>query len=293
MKIAVLILAHRGPKQINELVSSFGNDPFDCFIHVDRKSDIQKDIQIKPNVYLFNDEERISVDWAGISQVEATLSLLRKARATKDYDYYWLISGQDFPIKNHHEILKFFNEYKGSEFIDIAPSKNGGLGKDNTFDKRTSLYWPLAAKGRGFASRLLRKTITIITGGVNHTLGIFRRKNKTGLPFYFGSSWWCLSSSSVDWILDYLENHPEFVKFMTNTLNPDESFFQTLFMASPYKGKRKENLTYVHFEEGESSPKTLSMDFYDDIMESNKLVCRKVDMDADKEFFQKLLEIQR
>lgn len=293
MKIAVLVLAHRNPKQINELVSAFGDESFDFFVHVDRKSDIQKDIEAKPNVHLFNDDERISVDWAGISQVEATLLLIRKAISTDKYDYYWLISGQDYPIKNRHEILKFFEEHKGDEFIDFAPSKNNGLGKDNAFDKRVNAYWPLALKKRSFVSRSLRKLLIIMSGGVNRTFRIYRRKNTIGLPFYFGASWWCLSHDCVDWIIKYVDEHPDFIKFMTNTLNPDESFFQTIFMASPYKDKRKYNLTYVHFEVGSSSPETLSMKYWDDILRSDCLVCRKVDMDADKEFFEKLREIQK
>lgn len=82
------------------------------------------------------------------------------------------------------------------------------------------------------------------------------------MKFFFGSSWICLSDKMEDWIESYLRCHPEYIRFYQNVNCPDESFFQTLEMNSPYKEKREDYFHYVDWSEGGSSPKTLTIDDY-------------------------------
>lgn len=43
-KQAILIQCHNKPEQINVLIDTFPEEQFDFYVHVDKKSDIQKDI---------------------------------------------------------------------------------------------------------------------------------------------------------------------------------------------------------------------------------------------------------
>lgn|GEM_PF-2006923 len=75
-------------------------------------------------------------------------------------------------------------------------------------------------------------------------------------------SWVCLSDYFVNWMFDYLKEYPSFSEYLLNSLNPDESIFQTLLMASPYKNTRHNYLHYVDWTSRDgkikNSPNTLT-----------------------------------
>lgn len=109
MKIAILIQCHKNPKQINLLLERLNHPDIDCYLHIDKKADFTDKIIHRENVFVLPDEQRVSVEWAQISQVTATLNLLNTAVAgiRGSYDYYWLISGQDWPLRSADKIVKF------------------------------------------------------------------------------------------------------------------------------------------------------------------------------------------
>ena len=61
-----------------------------------------------------------------------------------------------------------------------------------------------------------------------------------------------------------------------NTNCPDESFFQTLLMNSPYSNTQKDYLHYIDWSQNQNSPKDLSLDDYSLIKNSSKLFARKI-----------------
>lgn len=115
------------------------------------------------------------------------------------------------------------------------------------------------------------------------------QKIKTAnVQYYFGSQWWCLNDAMVKWIYKFLENYPEYIKLFKHSLCPDECFFQTLVMNSPFANTTKPYLHYIKWEKGKSSPKTLTESDYQEIVGSSKLMARKFDIDVDKEIISKL-----
>lgn len=195
-----------------------------------------------------------------------------------------MISGQDFLLKPMEEALEFLETHRQYNFVSLAKSRHYGIGHENNLDKRNAVYVPSWMISRRSIPLILIKRLYIeITGGYNRTFLIFRRKNVTGLEFYFGSSWNCLNRETVSWILNYLSCHKEYEEFFKNCICPDESFFQTLIMNSPFKEKRKDILTYIDWSEGKKSPKTLTTtDFYN-MIESGYYLARKLDEEIDSQ----------
>ena len=120
MKIAILIQCHKNPKQINLLLDKLNHPDIDCYIHIDRKADFSTEIIKRDNIILLPDEKRVAVEWAQISQITATLNLMKEAYQHGKYDYYWLISGQDWPLYSANEIVEFFKKHDGENFIHIG-----------------------------------------------------------------------------------------------------------------------------------------------------------------------------
>ncbi len=281
LKVAFLMLCHKNPKQINLLLKALKHPQVDVFIHVDSKNEnIREDIEKSDGVYLLPKKDCVDVQWAQFSEVKATLNLLNAAISKGGYSHYFLISGQDFPLKSIGEIVRFLNERKDENFIDCALIKR--------FEKRNDIYFPRMVIGRRIWQKILKGILVYSTGGWDQTFSIIKRLKPANVQYYFGSQWWCLNDAMVKWIYNFLENYPEYIKLFKHSLCPDECFFQTLVMNSPYANNVKPYLHYVKWEKGMSSPKTLTESDYQEIVGSSKLMARKFDIDVDKEIIIKL-----
>jgi len=281
MKIAVLVQCHKNPEQINRMLCAMRHPAITFFVHVDKKSSIGEKILQGEDIVMLPDEYRVDVQWSRISQVDATLNLLNFARRMEGYDFYWVCSGQDFPIKSPAYIVRWFEEHENNDFLELFSSANYGLNQENNYDKRNAINFPEWMLGRKQWQRIVKRLYIELTGGYNKTFSISRRKPVDGLNFYFGSSWICLSKRTWDWMGDYLQVHPEYYAYFKNCNCPDESFFQTLVMNSPYADQRMDYLHYVEWPEGMNNPKILTMDDYHKLMDSEKLMARKFDSDVD------------
>lgn len=281
MKVAFLMLCHKNPKQINLLLKALKHPQIDVFIHVDSKNEnIREDIEKSDGVYLLPKKDCVDVQWAQFSEVKATLNLLNVAISKGGYSHYFLISGQDFPLKSIGEIVRFLNERKDENFIDCALIKR--------FEKRNDIYFPRMVIGRRIWQKILKGILVYSTGGWNQTFSVIKRLKPANVQYYFGSQWWCLNDAMVKWIYNFLENYPEYIKLFKHSLCPDECFFQTLVMNSPFANTTKPYLHYIKWEKGKSSPKTLTTIDYEELKKAEKLIARKFDINVDAEIIERL-----
>ena len=273
MKQAILVQCHKNPKQVNLLLDALDDPNLDIYVHIDKKSNIGSEIKTGKQIHILPDEYRVDVGWAVFSQVEATLNLMRYAAAWGEYGHYLLCSGQDYPLVKASELSDFLNKNADFNFVQIWASKKGGY--TNNYDKRTEIYYPYSVLGNTLPKRIAIRALVELTGGYNRTWPIFRRKQLENVDFYFGSQWVCISGEMEKWVEEYIKNHQEFIEFYRHTNCPDESFFQTLLMNSPYKDRRQDYLHYIDWSSGGNSPKNLDVSDIDRMMKSGKLMARK------------------
>ena len=289
MNIAYLVLCHKNPKQVTSLINSLSNDNVDFYIHVDKKA---RDFYIteNSNIFILPDEHCQSVKWGTVSMIHATLNAIQyMLEQNKKYDYVCLLSGQDFPIKSKEYINDYLSANRGCNFIEIFAHSDA---KYTRYYKRTSIfYYEWMLKNNIFA-RVIKRIYIAVTGGYNHTFRIFKRKNTTTLDFEYGSQWWCLTFDCVKWMFDYVQANKNILQFFNNAIVPDECFFQTIFMASPFKETHRDKLTYLEWSSDNKHPRILTMDDYDTLI-NNKcdLFARKFDIQTDYKIIEKLLEI--
>lgn len=277
MKIAILMLCHKNPQQINMFLDAMKHPAIEFFIHVDKKADIVEEIEHREDIHFLPENDRVSVEWGGWNLVQAELNLFNNAIACERFDYYWLCSGQDFPIKSVDEIVTYFSTRPNSDFVNLYDSYYTNGGHTNKYDKRTAIKFPDAVMGTNITKRITKRLLVEITGGYNHTFKIFQRKNITGMRFYFGSQWICFSNETLRWIQKYVSENKNYNGYFRYVNTPDECYFQTLFMNSPYKEKRRDYLHYIDWSSGGNSPKTLTIDDLQKIEKSEYLMARKFD----------------
>ena len=279
MKLAYIIQAHKGFKQLKLLIDVLSIES-DIYIHIDLKNQelyqqLRSHYQSKINIFIIS--ERVSVNWSGFSQIEATLKLLEKTQ-NKNYDYISLLSGQDFPIKSYSEIINFLEKKPTREFVHIA--------KDyKNYEWRILRYSPWSENPniRKFPLNKIN-SISIKLQNLFHIQKQFFKEE----DIYMGSSWFTLTDNAVKYLLNNINN--ELIEGYKKTTCSDEHFIQTILMNSEFKDRVVgDNLTYIDWSEGNPNPKILTIDDLQKLKTSSKLFARKFDLDIDKEIIFKII----
>lgn len=218
MKVAFLILAHHQPEHLARLVHHISAEWNDIYIHIDHTSELEPFVSCiipgdNPIFLLAN--QRIDYTWCGFSSVQAILSLLSAALgADQHYDRFCLLSGADFPIKPIDEIKDAFSG--DTEFMRV--DRRLTTDKNNSHVHIVRYYHFLDLKGaRGAPPD-----------------GVIERELYRDIDLYHGATWWALSYECIGYIVDYLEQHPDYIEFHKYTFCPDEVFFHSIVKSSPF-----------------------------------------------------------
>lgn len=272
MKQAFLMMAHKNEEQTKRLIEWIADENHQVYVHIDQKSEemfVSLSQYFNENPHVFFVKQRISIHWGGYSQVLAMVALLKQTRG-KTYDFYHLISGQDLFIKSKEEVTRFLQQYVGHQFLEVRKNQDYWRVKGYYLltDCKYNRARPLA-KVNAFLSSLYKR--------------FPMRPNLKGFTVYKGANWFTLSGDCVTYVLDYLQQHPEFIRQFKHTICADEHFIQTLILNSPFK-ESVINRTLREIQwDGGANPKTYTMSDADLLLDSPELFARKFDSDVDSE----------
>lgn len=274
MKHALLILCHKEFHQAVELLRLFDED-FVPYIHFDKKMELPQEYEaiIRTVSPLARTYSEYNVKWGGLSIVKAQLMLMKAAVEDGGYGYLHLLSSQDMPIRSIAYIKKRFEEEKGKEFINFfqLPSQ---VWDDSTFSRLTEFHFYdffdyNTAAGLRWIDRVER---------------IKKRFNpQRTVPAHFkrlygGSNWISITSACASYICEYHRKHRSFYRRLRFTLAPDEIYFNTIVLNSPFaKNTVNNNLRFYVWNHGAASPKNLSVKHFFDICTCDAIFARKLE----------------
>lgn len=270
MKLTYLILAHNHPEQLERMIEVLNHKNAEFIIHVDKKSDIKEFLTSKlltfKNVAFL--KKRLPVNWGGYNMVAATLNLMKAALRHNKKGYLILLSGHDFPIKPAEHIYDHLSSNYGSEYVEYFSLPSNEWAMNGGID-RIAYYW--------FVDKL----------GFDESRDLFSlQKNASKIRHYFqnftpygGSQWWTLTCECADYILRFINRNPIYREYYELTYIPDEMFFHTIILNSPFKEKvQNDNLRYIDWKTGPESPRILTSDDLNTLFASDKLWARKFDI---------------
>jgi hypothetical protein len=250
MKIAYLIQCHKNHGQIVSLVNALSIDQDDVFIiHVDKKSkrlkqDLVNTFSTSNRVHIV--ENAVSVNWSGLSQIKATLSMLNVAVRKFEFDYCCLLSGEDVPLKRMS--FKKHLETEDKSFIEF--------NTDNELYKWRMVTYSAFRDTRYSRNKITRLIDSIMTKS-QRLLGYYRN-NFTLSEIYLGSQWFIIKKDHVELLLKNADSR--LIRRFKYTSCPDEHFFQMLFKwYIPDNEYNEFNLHHLDFDNG-SSPKVMTVD---------------------------------
>jgi len=233
-RIAFLVLAHNDAPLLLRLCHHLRDHA--VFLHLDAKS---RDFPIEQFAALKNVtliQPRISVHWADYSMVETTLALLRTAlNQNESFSKYVLISGACYPVKPIARLANQFNTDDGLNYIRLTAISPATPHLWTLVSRRWRMapLLPDHLMARQPALRSLEKKARAVLNKISS----FRPRDfqrEVGCPIHFGSQWWALSEPCARYIIDFVQNHPAFVRSFRTTYVPDELFFHTLIAQSPF-----------------------------------------------------------
>ena len=289
MKIAVAMLCHKNTDQINALLRAMEHDDISFYIHIDKKSSLDRKKLVGKNVHVLNKDSSVNIQWGGFGMIDATLKLIKEiSESGQDYDYVWLMSGQDFPLHTAKEIVEFFTQHNGEDFIEI-------LQNDDAFNrgyfKRNDLYYPSWMVSDKIYVKIIKWLFWLLTGGRKATI-LFKRKTEIE-HFYYGSQWWALSRQSIEPIIEFLSDNPWYLEYFRNSLVPDESFFQTLYGILYDASRAKPAVCFVSWKKNRNNPEILTSNDIKKIAEikNSYLIARKFDFCVDSSVVKTMMEV--
>ena len=306
MKQAILIMMHKNIEQLKRLVRFFPSDRCTCFIHADKKFDmdtalIQSELDnVNTNCIVL--PKRISGQLANWSLADISLELIKFAyeygeRNHIRFQYYRLLSGQDYPIKSFQEYEDFLSDNYPKNFMGINRYDEG---IKHVIDKYSR--WRFNAMRSiiddHVSNSVLRKGLIIPLHALESVYTWIK-----GTPYCFlsqrgyqvvgGPSWWNISDKLAAYIVDVISEKNEMIETIKRIATPEEAIIQMIFVNSPlWHGKFTENLTIGNYgrrnqaRNGHTHPWSI-MD-YEELINTKCFFARKFDMDFDSEILDEM-----
>lgn len=275
---AYLIMAHNQPELLNILLHKLDVPENDIYVHIDSKSNLSvndfSNIVTEGCLYF---TKRISVNWGGYSQIEATLILL-KAAIKKKHVYYHMLSGVDLPIKPIQEINAFYNQYN-KEFIRFFSK-----------EKASKEYYRRFVYKNVFRDKFGRKRCMwkYLNRLFYELQRIFRIKDeRLNNKFFLGYSSWDITHDLATYILqkeDYIQETYRYTsccdEVFLNSLIYETKFWNKLYIPYSENGTGMEaNMRFIDFsDEINGSPHIIENKDVKMLMKSKLNFARKFDI---------------
>lgn len=265
MRQAILITAYRDMPQLLRLVEWFDDD-FELFIHIDSKC--QEDcssLEQHKHIHIYRNYK---IKWGDYRHLLAIILLMKESYKQADLEYFHLITGSDYPIPPLAEFKNFCEEHRHENFVEHFPLPHDDWGVEGGLN-RIQYYW-LQPSYRVKHGRLVEKSIKW-----QRRLGIRRRFRYFDGKIYGGGTYWSVSREAVGKALEYLYEHPDYLRRFRMTSIAEEICLPALWagIGMPMQNDYKR---YIDWGADGGNPQVLTEKDYDNIVSSGALFARKM-----------------
>jgi hypothetical protein len=273
MKLAFLVLTHTLPQQTIRLLNALYHPEHLFLIHVDKKAGHQVHsplyawVQTHPNAFALS---RRRTWWGGISFVETLLTAIDFLQVHRDWDYLINLSGQDFPLVPTEHVAHQLQQTAGLNWMECRPIHDIWSNPETRLNR-----YHIQIPGTNYIKRI----------------PLLNRHVCPPSPLYGGSSYLMLHRSFCDHVSREADIQT-YLRYFQYTFIPEEMFFQTLIMASPFSLQvRNDSKRYVDWNRGPQFPRILLEEDWPRLQRSSAFWARKFDCRIDNEILS-ILETQ-
>lgn len=229
MKVVYAITCHEVTDPLLYTVNELSNCKDNLvLIHVDKKSDLQQFASIDIDNVLFL-QDRVDVSWGTFSQIEATYKLLCYAYKL-EFDYFFLLSGNDIPLVTQKKFKLFLKNNNGVEFFEFQGEKDNYVNPI----ERVKYKYP------GWYFNRHKNIFQKIMGKAFNGAKFIFFRNRDYLfhinefpVLHKGSNWFGMSNQCVKNVINYIKDNPWYYKSFVNSYCCDEVFFHSIVKVFP------------------------------------------------------------
>lgn len=278
MRQAILITAYRDIPMLKRLVDYFDDD-FELFVHVDKRcQESLISFKKREHLHLFR---TYAVEWGDYKHLLAIVMLIREAYSHPDLEYFHLITGSDYPCKSLADFKTFCKEHRNENYLEHFPLPHPDWGSEGGLN-RIQYWWLRPNIHRSNGAWLTRKLVNL-----QRRLGIKRRFKYFNGNLYGGGTYWSLSRKAVGLALDYLNQHPDYLRRFQHTSIAEEICLPTLWCNSGIP-LINNYMRYIDWGADGANPQVLTQKDYDKIINSRALFARKMESDTSSLLIEKL-----
>lgn len=237
--LAILLLVHKNFEQVKRLIMKLNHDEVDIYVHCDKRWDEGYNSLKKmkfDNVFISDVRYKSDLDtW---SLVEAPMQLIKMAKDTGNtYKYYALLSGQDYLVNSIDSIIHDLNEHYPKPYIDCTPyCRNNWVY--HKFKANIGYFRYHGWLDKHIKNNKINKLVKVpsyvaIIGIISKASNPRKRLKKLAVNLYGGSAWWILPDIVISYILEEYLKEEKYIRELSRTMTPEETFFQIMTMRSP------------------------------------------------------------
>lgn len=318
VQIAFLVLSHRQPAQLIRLLTTLRAQLPDApiVVHHDcyREDLSESAIEHIGNIYLLKASKPTA--WGDFSIVDAYLRSLRWMIEHIQFDWVVMLSAQDYPIKPLSGLENYLTKKAADAVLSATPINSVPTATAKRDLRRRYLYQYRPARidlSRRHVLRETRRKLRRATGrlvdaanavqpffklyrlpdGMPYRFGWRARTTPFGRgPCWHGSMWFSLSLRTVEFILTYMGDHPDYIAYYRRTIIPDESVICTLLCNDPRLRVDNRDVQYTRWTHpGTGHPDIFTSEDLPELIAVDEFFARKFDIDKDVEVLKKLDKI--
>ncbi|XP_069183933.1 uncharacterized protein [Procambarus clarkii] len=227
-RIGFLILAHKDPAALVQLLSMLYRPHHYYVFHVDRRQAavratltalLHNLMPTATNVRIVPESRSFGATWGSFNIVRAELEAFEELLRMGVWDFAVKMSGSELPLRDVDDLSATLAPYRGYSFLPVFGQRNKDMNADQ------GLVLDVWHGCEGYVYNVTR------AGGQPYPEEI---------PIHTGSQWAVMSRDLVDYSVTWSRRNSRLNRWhfhLQTSIVPDESYFPTVAMNSPYKNR--------------------------------------------------------
>jgi len=280
-KLGFLVISYNAPGQLLRLArcltAAFDAPPIVCNHDFDQ---CQFDTSAFPNNFTFV-RPHVPMAWGSIKCVDASLRALRILYDKQAPDWFFLLSGSDYPVSPLNDTLRKLESGGFDAYMDHRPIRQHFIPPDHidnigfksqryaalAYGRYHPMFlpirWPFSPEGK----RRLKFDFPLLDR-LNPVL-------RLGMEIYAGKHWFVANHRCAERLLSHTSRVKLLRKYFFGRHIPEEAFYQTALCNYDDVTVSTDSLRYENWTSDNANPDWLGIDHIQAIRTSGALVARK------------------
>ncbi|XP_042867069.1 uncharacterized protein LOC122249936 [Penaeus japonicus] len=229
-RLGFVILAHKDPPAVMQLLRLIYRPQHHYVIHVDKRRDdtrstltklISKLMPGAKNIRVLPKTRSFVASWGSYNIVRAELEAFEELLRMGVWDFAVKLSGADLPLRDVDDLGATLAPYRGDSYVPLFGHRNRDMKADQ------GLVWDVWHGCEGYVYNVTK------AGGQPHPEEI---------PIYTGSQWAIMARDLTDYAVTRERRSDQLNRWhyhLQMSIIPDEAYFPTVTMNSPYANKSR------------------------------------------------------